>query len=54
VTLLTADGRSVYSRTVQLSAAPQALGELPTLAPGVYLLRVATAAGATTQRVVCN
>jgi hypothetical protein len=54
VALLTADGRPVYSRSVQLSAAPQALAELPTLAPGVYLLRVATAAGATTQRVVRN
>jgi len=54
VALLTADGRPVYSRTVQLSAAPQALAELPTLAPGVYVLRIATAAGATTQRVVRN
>jgi uncharacterized protein (DUF2141 family) len=54
VALLTADGRPVYSRSVQLSAAPQALAELPTLAPGVYLLRVATATGATTQRVVRN
>jgi hypothetical protein len=54
VALLTADGRPVYSRTMQLSAAPQALAELPTLAPGVYLLRIATAAGATTQRVVRN
>lgn len=54
VALLTADGRPVYTTTVQLSAAPQALAALPTLAPGVYLLRVATAAGATTQRVVRN
>ncbi|MFD1871472.1 FG-GAP-like repeat-containing protein [Hymenobacter bucti] len=54
VALLTADGRPVYSRTVQLGTAPQALAELPTLAPGVYLLRIATAAGATTQRVVRN
>ena len=54
VALLTADGRPVYRRSVQLSAAPQALAELPTLAPGVYLLRVATATGATTQRVVRN
>ncbi len=54
VALLTADGRPVYSRTVQLGTAPQALAELPTLAPGMYLLRVATAAGATTQRVVRN
>jgi uncharacterized protein (DUF2141 family) len=54
VALLTADGRPVYSRPVQLSAAPQALAELPTLAPGLYLLRVATATGTTTQRVVRN
>ena len=54
VALLTADGRPVYTATVQLGAAPQALPELPTLAPGVYLLRVTTAAGATTQRVVRN
>jgi len=54
VALLTADGRPVYSRTVQLGTTPQALAELPTLAPGVYLLRIATAAGATTQRVVRN
>jgi len=53
VALLTADGRPVYTAAVQLGAAPQAL-ELPTLAPGLYLLRVATAAGATTQRVVRN
>lgn len=54
VALLTTDGRPVYSRTVQLGTAPLALAELPTLAPGVYLLRIATAAGATTQRVVRN
>jgi hypothetical protein len=54
VALLTADGRPVYSRSVQLGTAPQALAELPTLAPGLYLLRVATAAGTTTQRVVRN
>jgi hypothetical protein len=54
VALLTADGRPVYNRSVQLSAAPQTLAELPTLAPGIYLLRVATAAGTTTQRVVRN
>jgi hypothetical protein len=54
VALLTADGRPVYTATVQLGTAPQALFALPTLAPGMYLLRVATAAGATTQRVVRN
>ena len=52
VQLLTAEGRPVYSQVVQLGAVPQALPALPALAPGVYLLRVATAAGATTQRVV--
>ena len=52
VQLLTAAGRPVYSQVVQLGAAPQALAALPALAPGVYLLRVATAAGATTQRLV--
>ncbi|MGI4866841.1 MAG: FG-GAP-like repeat-containing protein [Janthinobacterium lividum] len=51
VALLTADGRPVYSRTVQLSTTPQALAELPTLAPGMYLLRITTAAGTTTQRI---
>ena len=54
VALLTADGRAVYSRTVQLGTTPQALAELPTLAPGTYLLRIATAAGTTTQRVSHN
>ncbi|TVT41807.1 T9SS type A sorting domain-containing protein [Hymenobacter setariae] len=54
VALLTADGRPVYTHTMQLGTAPQALAELPTLAPGVYLLRVATATGANTQRVVRN
>jgi hypothetical protein len=54
VALLTADGRPVYSRTVQLGTAPQALAELPTLASGLYLLRIATAAGTTTQRLVRN
>lgn len=52
VALLAADGRPVYSQALQLGAAPQALAALPALAPGVYLLRVATAAGASTQRVV--
>jgi hypothetical protein len=54
VALLTADGRPVYSRTMQLGTAPQALAELPTLASGMYFVRIATAAGTTTQRVVRN
>jgi hypothetical protein len=52
VALLAADGRPVYSQALQLGSTPQTLAALPTLAPGVYLLRVATAAGASTQRVV--
>jgi len=54
VALLTTAGRPVYTHSMQLGTAPQALAELPTLAPGVYLLRVATASGASTQRVVRN
>ncbi|WP_254244302.1 FG-GAP-like repeat-containing protein [Hymenobacter sp. BRD128] len=54
VTLLTLDGRTVYSRRLALSAAPQALAELPTLASGLYLLRTTTAAGTTTQRISRN
>ena len=51
VALLTLDGRTVYSYHLALSAAPQALSGLPTLTPGLYLLRITTAAGTTTQRV---
>jgi hypothetical protein len=51
VTLLSLDGRTVYSRALALGAAPQALRDLPTLTPGLYLLRTTTAAGTTTQRV---
>ena len=54
VVLLTLDGRTVYSRTLALSAAPQALAELPTLAPGIYVLRTSTAVGTTTQRIGRN
>ncbi|MGI4733598.1 MAG: FG-GAP repeat domain-containing protein [Janthinobacterium lividum] len=54
VALLTADGRPVYSRTVQLSTTPQALAELPTLATGTYFLRIAMATGTITQRVSHN
>ena len=54
VALLTLDGRTVYSRTLALSAAPQALDGLPTLAPGIYVLRTTTAAGSTTQRISRN
>lgn len=50
-TLLAADGRLVYTSALQLGAAPQALAALPALATGTYFLRIATATGATTQRV---
>jgi hypothetical protein len=52
VALLAADGRPVFSQALQLGATPEVLAALPALAPGVYLLRVATASGASTQRVV--
>ncbi|TDN38421.1 VCBS repeat-containing protein [Hymenobacter sp. UV11] len=54
IALLTLDGRTVYSRAVELGATPQALAELPALAPGLYLLRTTTAAGTTTQRLSHN
>ena len=52
VQLFTLAGRSVYSTTLALSAAPQALPALPELPAGVYVLRLATATGTTTQKVV--
>ena len=51
VTLLTLDGRAVYSHHLALSATPQVLSDLPVLTPGLYLLRTTTATGTTTQRV---
>jgi hypothetical protein len=36
--------------SLALSATPQALAELPTLAPGLYVLRTTTATGTTTQK----
>lgn len=54
VALLTLDGRTVYSRALALSAAPQALAGLPALAPGIYVLRTTTAGGTTTQRISRN
>ncbi|RZK94130.1 MAG: T9SS type A sorting domain-containing protein, partial [Hymenobacter sp.] len=54
VALLTLDGRTVYSRAVQLGATPQALADLPALAPGLYVLRTTTATGATSQRISRN
>ena len=52
VVLTTAAGQPVYSGQLQLQATPQALPALPTLAPGIYVLRLATAGGTTTLRVV--
>ncbi|MGI4833376.1 MAG: FG-GAP-like repeat-containing protein [Janthinobacterium lividum] len=54
VTLLATDGRPVYASQLALGVAPQALPALPALAPGIYLLRIATAAGTSAQRVVRN
>ncbi len=51
VALFTTEGRQVYASSVQLSATPQTLSGLPTLAPGLYVLRTTTAAGTTSQRV---
>lgn len=52
VVLTTAAGQPVYSGQLQLQATPQALAALPTLAPGIYVLRLTTAGGTTTLRVV--
>lgn len=52
VTLLTMTGRPVYTAKLNLSAASQALNGLPELPAGVYILRLATAAGSTSQKVV--
>ncbi|MFD2721745.1 FG-GAP-like repeat-containing protein [Hymenobacter monticola] len=51
LTLSTLTGRPVYATTLTLGAAPQALGALPELAAGVYVLRLTTAAGTLTQKV---
>lgn len=51
-TLLTAAGQPIYSQALQLSGTPQALPGLPALPAGLYVLRLATAAGTTTQKVV--
>ncbi|TPG67517.1 FG-GAP repeat domain-containing protein [Hymenobacter nivis] len=54
IALLTLDGRPVYSRALELGPTPLVLAGLPTLAPGLYLLRTTTAAGTTTQRLSHN
>ena len=51
VTLTSVAGTTVYSATLSLSGQPQALPALPALQPGMYVLRLTTAAGTTTQRV---
>ncbi|MFD1468940.1 FG-GAP repeat domain-containing protein [Hymenobacter caeli] len=51
-TLLTAAGQPIYRQALQLSGTPQALPGLPNLPAGLYVLRLATAAGTTTQKVV--
>ncbi|SHI55054.1 Por secretion system C-terminal sorting domain-containing protein [Hymenobacter daecheongensis DSM 21074] len=52
-TLISPTGQQVYAGRVQLSAVAQPLPGLPTLAPGLYVLRLTTATGATTtQRVI--
>ncbi|RYU79164.1 FG-GAP-like repeat-containing protein [Hymenobacter persicinus] len=50
-TLLSLGGQPVYAATLQLGAVARALPGLPELAPGIYVLRLTTAAGTTTQRV---
>ncbi|WP_460555714.1 FG-GAP-like repeat-containing protein [Hymenobacter daeguensis] len=52
VTLLSLAGRPVYEARLQLSAAPQALSALPELPAGVYVLRLTTASGSISQKVV--
>lgn len=52
VTLLNFAGRPVFSTKLDLSAAPQALNGLPELPAGVYILRLATATGTSSQKVV--
>ena len=52
VTLLSLTGRPVYSTRLDLSAAPQILSGLPELPAGIYILRVATAVGSSSQKVV--
>ena len=51
-TLLTAAGQSIYCQALQLNGTPQALPGLPNLPAGLYVLRLTTAAGVITQKVV--
>ena len=52
LTLLSLTGRPVFSTKLDLSAAPQVLTALPELPAGVYILRLATATGTSSQKVV--
>ncbi|MCA8829161.1 T9SS type A sorting domain-containing protein [Hymenobacter pini] len=52
VSLTTLAGQTVYSRTLDVSGVAQALPGLPALKPGVYVLRLTTATGSSTLRVV--
>ena len=52
VTSLNLAGRPVFSTKLDLSAAPQTLNALPELPAGVYILRLATATGTSSQKVV--
>ncbi|MCC3157456.1 FG-GAP-like repeat-containing protein [Hymenobacter sp. 15J16-1T3B] len=51
--LLNLAGQPIFSAKLQLQATPQPLSGLPALTPGIYVLRLTTAAGTTTvQRLV--
>ena len=52
VTLTSLAGRQVYATQLELSAAPQVLTALPALPAGLYILRLSTAAGTTSHKVV--
>ena len=52
VTLFSLAGRPVFATKLALSAAPQALAGLPELPAGVYVLRLATAGGSISRKVV--
>lgn len=51
LTLSTLAGRPVYATRLELAAAPQALPGLPELPAGIYLLRLTTAEGTSTQKL---
>jgi len=51
VQLFSLTGQPVYTGQLQLGAVAQAVPNLPALAPGIYVLRLTTAAGTTSQRI---